>query len=102
MSRLRSFVGPFPQPGELIVGRDEGGARHFLDGRPVTCGSTLVLIHNGEALRLVRYESAGPVSPSSARLYYGQDGTDTVVATDRFRWPTKEELIAGSPATVRT
>jgi hypothetical protein len=41
---------------QLILGRTEGGARHFLDGRPVHAGATLErLLDDGHWLQ-VRYE----------------------------------------------
>jgi len=33
-----------PTPGVLVLGHDEGGDRHFLDGKPVHCGTGLQLL----------------------------------------------------------
>lgn len=46
-----------PDPDQMLVlGRESGGARHFLAGHPVHCGSVLELLMAGGRWIPVRYE----------------------------------------------
>ena len=42
----------------LVLGEDGGGPRHFLDGRPVSCGSGLEMKVPGDKWVRVRYEAS--------------------------------------------
>ncbi len=55
----------------LVLARDEGGRRHFLDGRPVHAGTTLELLcADGHWLR-VRYQWSGDDRPPTAATALG-------------------------------
>jgi hypothetical protein len=57
---------------QLILGRDGGGQRHFLDGRPVHAGSSLELLLGEAGWVRVRYEwSWQPDARPTAHLALG-------------------------------
>lgn len=57
---------------QLILGRTEGGPRHFLDGRPVHAGATLELLLDDGRCVPVRYEWGWqPDNPSTAHFARG-------------------------------
>lgn len=86
-----------PGPGELVLGRDRGGARHFLDGKPVHCGTELELLVDrpGDVWRVARYEaSLFGIDPPAHLYVYSSDLEEVVqkrdaTPADRFRWPAK-------------
>lgn len=49
---------PERKAGRLILGRDAGGSRHFLDGEPVHCGTGLEMQVPGGKWVAVRYEAS--------------------------------------------
>src|SRR6266704_1561898 len=59
----------------LVVKKEPGGLRHYLDGKPVHCGTTLRLQHHGE--KSDDYgEYSVPLQESSAVRYEAsQDGS---------------------------
>lgn len=74
----------------LVFGRDHGGFRHFLDGKPVHCGTGLELLLHGDRWAWVRYE-ARLIEPVEIRLYLELPGPSIPVPFHeamRFRWPT--------------
>lgn len=89
------------QWGQLLLGNDGGGRRHFLDGKPVHCGTTLEMqclehkeddygaflqpLHKGV---YVRYEAQ--LYPGGKVTLYADVGGYTFTAEldgHRFRWP---------------
>lgn len=85
----------------LVLGRDEGGARHFLNGRPVHAGSLLELLLAGGHWQPVTYEwSWQPEQPPTATLTLaappaaeglGEHPTATFAlpSTAILRWPAR-------------
>lgn len=89
----------------IVRGTDGGGARDFLDGRPIYCGAVLELqaIESREddygSFRVnlpsgapVRYEVAGGIH-GTVMLYGGIAGHDFIAehhAGMRFRWPQRD------------
>lgn len=74
-----------------LVLEDDGGPRHYLDGRPVHCGTQLRLkISDRPDWVWARYEGSFHSNGISARLYtvFG-----IVVPNENtfLRWPTEEE-----------
>jgi hypothetical protein len=55
--------------GRLILDEDGGGPRHFLDGRPVSCGSGLEMKVPGDKWVRVRYEASLVRGPIRVYLY---------------------------------
>jgi hypothetical protein len=93
MSELRVFT-ELPEAGELVLSRDAGGWRHYLDGRAVFCGMALRLkrlcagveVEGGRGT-VVIYESTlrGPSAPAVLRF---SDGSERFAdKADRFEWP---------------
>jgi hypothetical protein len=93
MSELRVFT-ELPEAGELVLSRDAGGWRHYLDGRAVFCGMALRLkrlcagveVEGGRGV-IVIYESRlnGPSAPAILRYL---DGAERFAdKADRFEWP---------------
>lgn len=87
-SPLRRFDCEPPARGELVLARDGGGLRHFLDGRPVQCGDVLEMSLGGMWGR-VRYEASLFGENPPALIYVNDDSRRpfAAIATDRFRWP---------------
>ena len=57
---------------QLILGRSEGGARHFLDGRPIHAGARLELLLPDERWLPIRYEwSWDPDKPPTGHMALG-------------------------------
>jgi len=85
----------------LILGRDEGGARHFLDGRPVHAGTLLELLLPDGRWQPISYEWSWEAErPPTGTLALGapaaaeQLGEHPVVsfalpATAILRWPRR-------------
>lgn len=77
--------------GQLILSRDAGGRRHFLDGEPVRCGTILEMLVRGswpECWIEVRYESS---LQQKCEAWLTPDGEVWIRATDDvvLRWPTR-------------
>jgi len=86
---------------QLILGRSEGGQRHYLDGRPVHAGDTLELLLDDGCWLRVRYEwswqpDVAPTAhialglPASARKQLSIDPPTTSFALPPraiLRWP---------------
>lgn len=96
---------PFTQ---LVTGQDGGGWRQFLDGKPVTCGSTLELECYEECVNSngdIGIRSAGSIEVRYEMTYDEHDRRLGVIYYDiaghhfgpnfltskRFRWPRREE-----------
>lgn len=85
-------VGTCPQEpaGPLRRGKDDGGARDFLVGKPVQCGQPLdrltgdVEAGRGKWVR-VRYEAA--LFRDGPAMYVDDTGEHEATQRDRFRWP---------------
>jgi len=60
--------------GPLTLGRDQGGLRHFLDGKPVAAGTPLELLMPDALWMPVRYESNLWGKEPEARLYFRPGG----------------------------
>jgi hypothetical protein len=92
---------------ELVLGRDAGGMRHFVDGRPIHCGNGLELqatlyksddygeytVPVQRGVR-VRYEAStcrvDDVPALAVRLYHVVEGHQFSARHEqwmRFRWP---------------
>lgn len=74
----------------LELGRDGGGARHFVDGRPVSCGATLEVNRGGIWTR-VRYEAqlyGDPAELGGKVWLCDEAGDHELQLGDRFRWPS--------------
>lgn len=69
----------------LTLSQDGGGRRHFVDGRPVHCGTGLQWSPDyGKTWIAVRYEVSGDFAP----VLYLPDGGRMVPGVDsKFRWP---------------
>lgn len=98
--------------GKIVLGRDEGGARHFLHGHPVRCGTQLEYLDEDE-WQPCRYESER--RPPLAAIYGTTRTTGQCVQRgcalephffasdiDVFRWPagsreTRELAIGRRP-----
>jgi hypothetical protein len=66
-----------PDPDRLLVlGRDAGGMRHFLAGRPVHAGTVLELRLLDDVWVRMRYEWKDPGNPPRAYLALGGRGED--------------------------
>jgi hypothetical protein len=88
--------------GQLIVKKEPGGLRHYLDGKPVRCGSGLVLQHRGTKTddygeysvplqqgTAVRYEASQDSKELEATLYVlvgENEFTASLQPWMRFRW----------------
>lgn len=60
----------------LVVGRDAGGQRHFLEGRPIRCGDSLELLLPGGLWIPVRFElEPDPIEGMRPVLYLGLGGS---------------------------
>jgi hypothetical protein len=103
---------------KLTAGRDEGGDRHFLDGRPVHAGALLELLMPSGKWLAVRYESSwvggfhprfilavgpakfdseGDVSTGTAEIILRTNTWDDpstfdprALARAEFRWPQRD------------
>jgi hypothetical protein len=103
---LRRRAGGAPSWHPIQRGRDGGGIRDFLEGRPITCGSSIEL----QALEyrddnygtyqlnlptgvVVRYEVDGPLGAGGQVVLYGDiaghDFTAKLHDGMRFRWPRR-------------
>lgn len=75
---------------QLVLGRDQGGLRNFLDGKPVPCGTYLeLLLHDGH-WSWVRYE-ARLIEPVEITLYLPLPSLSIPIPYHedmRFRWPS--------------
>lgn len=71
----------------LELGRDAGGRRHFLAGRPVNCGTMLEWNRGGIWTR-VRYEASLHADVTRVVLSDAL-GEHELLDTDRFRWPER-------------
>lgn len=91
---IRVFDREPPAPGELVLARDAGGWRHYLDGRPVSCGSALEMFipDDGPGFWVPgRYESTlnGPDCQAS---FLGEvAGLFPVSHYTVLRWPAKRK-----------
>ncbi len=83
---LRVFECEPPRAHELVLGRDGGGLRHFLDGRPVYCGSLLQL-QVGNRWVFVTYEAQLYTPEAPALLCLSADRAYEALESDRLRWP---------------
>jgi hypothetical protein len=89
----------------LLLSHDGGGRRHFVDGRPVHCGTGLQWSpDNGNTWLDVRYEASfchNGVFPS----LYMPDGSCLVPTVEsKFRWPSGEgchSMTKGSAIKIR-
>lgn len=88
---------------QLVVKREVGGLRHYLDGKPVHCGMGLVLQHTEDRSddygdysvplqkgSSVRYEASQDGKEIEATLYIYVGGAEFVSPFQpwmRFRWP---------------
>jgi len=75
--------------GTLILSRDGGGRRHFLDGEPVRCGTTLEMLVQGsrpERWIAVRYEAS---LQQKCEAWLTPDGDTWIRVSDDvvLRWP---------------
>lgn len=103
---IRRTLAQEMQWGQLQLGHDGGGRRHYLDGKPVHCGTLLemqVVEHKDDDYGgytapshkpgvLVRYEaSLAGGGPIRVELYADVGGhTFTAsLGTHRFRWPKR-------------
>lgn len=82
---LRRFDCAPPELGELVLGRDGGGLRYFLDGQPVPAGVMLEM-RVGARWTRVRFETSFSLEPV-AWIYEGGSRSYRAIASDRFRWP---------------
>jgi hypothetical protein len=82
-----------PRPGELVLSRDDGGWRHFLDGEPVAYGAKLdVLLSTSPGHTKPRWHRARYESPLNGKdclvILYHEDGSETQAHDwHHFRWP---------------
>ena len=86
MNALRVFE-VVPEPGELVLSRDGGGWRHFLNGRPVDTGTTLRLVRfatEGPSRVLVRYESRLDGPRCDVVLHFTNGDARVATSADRF------------------
>ena len=88
---------------QLILGRTEGGRRHFLDGRPVQACATLELLLDDGRWLAIRYEwSWQPNVPPTAHIALGVPAGARTLSIDPLtasfdlpprailRWPARE------------
>ncbi len=89
--------------GAIVRGRDAGGARDFLDGQPIHCGSTVVL--QATESRDDDYGSFTVWLPTGVHVRYELEGARIVLYAEvagvsftkpheewmRFRWPARAE-----------
>ena len=72
----------------LELGRDGGGPRHFLAGRPINCGTTLEW-NRGGIWTAVRYEVAMHAEGGPRVFLCDAIGEHVLEDGDRFRWPAR-------------
>lgn len=70
---------------------DDNGPRHYLDGKPVHCGTVLeAKCMLCEQWHSFRYESSGPISDHNAYLVGQDDRCLAISQMCAFRWPQSE------------